>query len=265
MNTYLFSWNPDNWPFDERFDNIEEIRITGSTRQRWSVAAHKQVRPGDRAFIVKVGKTFGRQGIFGSGKIVSWPFLSPHWQDQDKMVERIIIEFDTLLDPETQSTLLVDVIKKEIREHQVWMPQHSGIAISKDVTNKLEVLWIAFNGGRAQIEKPSILPIFREGNPHQVILTRYERDPKAREDCLLHHGYNCAVCKFNFEVVYGKSYIHVHHKEELSRSGKNRWTDPINDLCPVCPNCHAMLHSQRPAMTIEKLKEVIEICKKNNN
>ena len=31
--------------------------------------------------------------------------------------------------------------------------------------------------------------------------------------------------------------------------------DPVKDLRPVCPNCHAMLHKQTPALNIEKLKE----------
>ncbi|MBB6111278.1 5-methylcytosine-specific restriction enzyme A [Mucilaginibacter lappiensis] len=266
MKAYLFSWNPDNWPFDERFDHIEEIRITGSTKQRWSVAAYKQVQPGDRAFIVKVGKTFGRQGVFGSGKIVSWPFLSPHWQDKKRMVERVIIEFDTLIDPETQKILPVDIIKKEILRHQVWMPEHSGIKINSDALKELEKLWADFIGTSLQgTGKPSTLPVYYEGNPYQINLTRYERDPKAREDCLSYHGYNCTVCEFNFKNVYGKNFIHIHHKEELSHSKKMKPIDPVKDLCPVCPNCHAMLHSQRPTMLVEELREIIEIQKRNAN
>ena len=29
--------------------------------------------------------------------------------------------------------------------------------------------------------------------------------------------------------------------------------DPLTDLLPVCPNCHAMLHSQAPALQPEEL------------
>jgi len=29
------------------------------------------------------------------------------------------------------------------------------------------------------------------------------------------------------------------------------------DLVPVCPNCHTMLHKQKPALGIEYLKKVI--------
>jgi 5-methylcytosine-specific restriction protein A len=32
----------------------------------------------------------------------------------------------------------------------------------------------------------------------------------------------------------------------------------VNDLVPVCPNCHAMLHTRRPAMTIAELRGMID-------
>lgn len=32
-------------------------------------------------------------------------------------------------------------------------------------------------------------------------------------------------------------------------------TDPVEDLKPVCPNCHAMLHQKSPPHNIEELKE----------
>ena len=33
--------------------------------------------------------------------------------------------------------------------------------------------------------------------------------------------------------------------------------DPINDLIPVCPNCHAMLHRRIPPYTPEELKNML--------
>lgn len=40
----------------------------------------------------------------------------------------------------------------------------------------------------------------------------------------------------------GKGFIHVHHKIPLSEIGDEYEVDYVNDLIPVCPNCHAMLH-----------------------
>lgn len=44
----------------------------------------------------------------------------------------------------------------------------------------------------------------------------------------------------------------------LSKIGKEYMVHPENDLRPVCPNCHAMLHRRDPALTIDELKEIIE-------
>jgi 5-methylcytosine-specific restriction protein A len=43
----------------------------------------------------------------------------------------------------------------------------------------------------------------------------------------------------------------------ISTIGKQYKLDPINDLIPVCPNCHAMLHMESPPLSISKLKELI--------
>jgi 5-methylcytosine-specific restriction protein A len=35
--------------------------------------------------------------------------------------------------------------------------------------------------------------------------------------------------------------------------GNNYIVDPVKDLEPVCPNCHAMLHRKDPPYSIEEL------------
>lgn len=84
-----------------------------------------------------------------------------------------------------------------------------------------------------------------EGIKEQVIVNRYERNSKARQICINYYGYNCKVCDLNFEKKYGdigKEFIHVHHIVPLEKIGKEYKIDPIKDLRPVCPNCHAMIH-----------------------
>ena len=100
---------------------------------------------------------------------------------------------------------------------------------------------------------------FREGKSKDITQTRYERNPEARKRCLKHYGCSCKVCEFNFEDHFGEvgqGFIHVHHINQISDIGKEYEVDPIKDLIPVCPNCHAMIHSKRPAFTIEEIKEI---------
>lgn len=106
--------------------------------------------------------------------------------------------------------------------------------------------------------------IFTEGAKKQRWVNAYERNADARKECIKKYNYICAVCNFDFRVRFGeigKEFIHVHHLIELSAVAKEYQIDPIKDLRPVCPNCHAMLHRKRPAFTIEELKKIIELQK----
>ncbi len=104
-----------------------------------------------------------------------------------------------------------------------------------------------------------------EGAKKNVIVNTYERNPKARNICISHWGSQCVVCNFNFLKVYGAigyNFIHVHHLVLLSEIGCSYQLDPIKDLRPVCPNCHAMLHTSNPPLNIEELQRIIHANKK---
>ena len=100
--------------------------------------------------------------------------------------------------------------------------------------------------------------VFNEGASREITVNQYERSAAARSKCLSHHGHKCAVCSFDFKKVYGdigKHYIHVHHIIPISEIGREYELDPIADLIPICPNCHAMIHITRPALSIAQLKQ----------
>ena len=104
-----------------------------------------------------------------------------------------------------------------------------------------------------------------EGSKYQVTLNRYERSRLNRSLCLFVHGHKCAVCGLDFEEQYGdlgKDYIQVHHVVPVSQLGPDYKINPSEDLIPVCPNCHAMLHRRNPPLTVEELKEILERRKK---
>ncbi len=99
-----------------------------------------------------------------------------------------------------------------------------------------------------------------EGATRQITVNAYERNPTARALCVQHYGPICVVCGFNFGRAYGEvgqDFIHVHHLLEISQIGREYRVDPVADLRPVCPNCHAMLHRRRPALSIDEVREHI--------
>ena len=133
-------------------------------------------------------------------------------------------------------------------------------------TSPVEILW-SFDASRLAQPDPTVgspeqvtRGEYREGSVRQVFVNAYERDPAARQACISHHGLACAVCGLLFEERYGPlgaGFIHVHHVVPLSELGTDYELDPIQDLLPVCPNCHAMLHRQRPPLTTAELRRLV--------
>ena len=101
---------------------------------------------------------------------------------------------------------------------------------------------------------------YAEGKTRVVLVNNYERNQIARKKCIDHFGLNCQCCGFSFKQKYGElgcDFIHVHHLIDISTIGNEYSVDPINDLIPVCPNCHSMLHKRKPAYSIDELKQLI--------
>ena len=99
-----------------------------------------------------------------------------------------------------------------------------------------------------------------EGSKKQITVNAYERSSQARQKCIEHYGTKCTICSFDFEKTYGEigqNFIHVHHVKPLSEIAEKYKINPIEDLRPVCPNCHAMLHKRKPAYSIEEIQDKI--------
>lgn len=104
-----------------------------------------------------------------------------------------------------------------------------------------------------------------EGKLGQTTITTHERNLVARNKCIQSKGLKCFVCGFDFEKTYGelgKGFIHIHHVNPISNKKGLYELNIENDLFPVCPNCHAMLHRRKDStLSIEELKQII----KNND
>ena len=102
---------------------------------------------------------------------------------------------------------------------------------------------------------------YREGTVRQILVNAYERSREAREECIAKYGAQCVVCGFDFGAAYGsvaKGFIHVHHLRQVSDVGEAYQVNPVTDLRPVCPNCHAVIHKTDPPMSIDAVRALLE-------
>jgi 5-methylcytosine-specific restriction protein A len=142
MNSFLFSWNPKKYPWPDLTKAVKTSRRFGRYTDAWSCISYRQVQVGDRAFLARVG--VAPRGIMGSGYIASEPYLAPHWNNKEKSVYRVNVDFDVLMDPEHEEILALDALKFKSKVKQVWTPQSSGILVRKEVVGELEAVWDKF-------------------------------------------------------------------------------------------------------------------------
>lgn len=102
--------------------------------------------------------------------------------------------------------------------------------------------------------------VYREGAVKIVSVNAYERNPKARARCIEAWGTRCGACGIDFGEFYGEigeGFIHVHHLRPLGEIAGEYEINPIHDLRPVCPNCHAIIHRQEPPLSVERLAQLL--------
>lgn len=100
---------------------------------------------------------------------------------------------------------------------------------------------------------------YADGKETKVYTTRYERDPRNRENAIRAHGRRCMVCDFDFEENYGNhgvGFIEVHHKTPVSEYEGELFIDPVQDMACLCSNCHRMIHRRKNnTLSVEELQE----------
>jgi hypothetical protein len=193
----------------------------------WRISQHwKQVTIGDDMFIYTGAQ---RLGIIGYAKIKGIEERSQGWCLEP--------EFDlTKCRMLLKHPISVDIIRGwglNLRRNPVDLN-----AMASDLYSY--VPWTAPVRLPEEVQEGST---HSEGSVQRIMVNRYERDPRARADCIRHYGSNCVLCGFDFVAKYGEvmeGFIHVHHIKLLSTLGANYKIDPIRDLRPICPNCHAV-------------------------
>lgn len=268
MNTFLLTWNKERWNWKE-LDIASKITKDGKLySERWSCNT-KQIRTGDRVFLIKLGKA--PRGIIASGYVTSELYDSEHWDEEKRLkgmtVKRVNVDFDIILNPDMEAILNIEELNKGVLANQHWSTQSSGIRIKDEVVKELETKWMNLNQYRV-INKKEVSNEFEivngekivEGAKRKITVNAYERNREARRKCIEYYGSKCVICGFDSGEFYGdefKDKIHVHHIKPLSEIKDEYIVDAINDLIPVCPNCHMILHSNGRVYTPDEIKKIL--------
>jgi 5-methylcytosine-specific restriction protein A len=260
MAAYLLTWNPDKWGWEELAQELQEFRDTGALVRQWSCGNRKSLMNGDRVFFLKQGKR-GR-GLYASGYVQGEVFEAAHFTNPEKTSRYVNVAYDVLLDPDT-ALLPREMLDQGPLSRVHWSPQGGGMTIPEEAVETLERVWDAHVRSHGLSPSRAEFPdehdvLFLEGDSRQTTVGAYERSAAARSMCISRKGSTCRVCGLDFGRAYGSigvGFIHVHHVAQLAGGGR-RMTS-VDDLEPVCPNCHSMIHRRHPPFGISELREIM--------
>lgn len=282
--TYLFLWNSERWNRERlaamsdvvKAARAGELRPKAPQKQRrvktrWSCGNSKRLQKGDRAFFIRLDQY--PQGIVASGTITRGSSVDVHWDATKRQAGKtsrfVWVKFDALLCLDTDPILPRGLLSAPPFSTMNWDTRVSGVRIPDNIAEELERVWTdVVNGkGFSLPEEVEEAEVIYEGAVRRISVNAYERNHEARRQCIAHYGPTCCICGFDFADAYGevgKAVIHVHHLRQLSEIGGEYQMDPIRDLRPVCPNCHAIIHRRKPAYTLEEVEAFLHQAKRQS-
>jgi 5-methylcytosine-specific restriction protein A len=96
MSTYLLTWNPDQWPWDELDDEVRQLRRSGFFDGQWNFGTnYRRVALGERVFVMR--QAVEPKGIIAAGEVTSEPREDVHFADKKKTAWYVDVRFDSLL------------------------------------------------------------------------------------------------------------------------------------------------------------------------
>lgn len=268
---FVLTWNPQPQDMsaaelaehrDYWLDKIESTDGDATSDGCWSTGSRKGgINEGDDLVLFLHG---AEGGIIASGTAVREVY-----EDPADGTHRVDVEWEHWVAAE--DCLPVEQLRSSIAPRFFeYAPRGSGRRLADEEAASLRQAWQelleqtpSLSGDEAgvRITGGQTVP---EGAISRAEVNRYERSRWARAECLRHYGHECQVCSLDFEERYGdlgRGFMHVHHSTPLHEIAGNPEyrLDPIEDLRPVCPNCHAMLHRPRAGtLTVEELRSLIE-------
>ena len=149
MATYLLVWNPDRWRWIDLPEVVGRVGRGEPVVNRWSCGSNKRIVPGDRIFLIRLGRE--PRGIVGSGTVVEASFEDIHWDPekarQGRTTRYIRFRFDALLDPEREPILWRERLKSEAPFSSMhWDTRSSGVRVPDEVARDLERVWAELIG-----------------------------------------------------------------------------------------------------------------------
>lgn len=156
MSTYLLTWNPDRWTWQDLQEAVEATATGDRFPVTWSAGNTKTISPGSRVFLLKQGPE--PRGIVASGWTVSGCHDAPHWDTErasrGDTLPFVDVEFDLVLDPAQVPPLDTSQFTSGPLSEVYWAIPASGTRLHDDAAAALEEQWEEYVRPLAMTPKP---------------------------------------------------------------------------------------------------------------
>jgi 5-methylcytosine-specific restriction enzyme A len=255
----ILGWSPDRGdPWDYRAA-VEQVAESGRSLDRWNIHHRLDILPETDVWLLLQGSSDAGTGLIGHGIVMSESYQAVRPGEPDPAHWHVSIAFDALLPlgEQIRPDALCAAVPGVSWGTAMSRPSMS-VPLSADPG--LRQLWR--EQGPAAAGHTQLVPgTYPQDAVTRIEVNRYERDDDARRVCLAFHGTSCAVCGFSFEAFYGAAgtgAVEVHHAVPPAMLGSGYQLDPVADLVPLCPNCHAMAHYRVSSpRTVSELRNII--------
>ena len=131
-----------------------------------------------------------------------------------------------------------------------------------DISNELSSL--ARNEPRVVLDERTVI----EGELRIRTQEYRTRSRYLRDAAIEHYSVNghivCQSCEFEFAAAYpgvGDGYIQIHHLKPVSymKGEEIDMAHALNNVCPLCANCHQMVHRNTPPLSIADLQSHLRV------
>ncbi len=258
----------DGWNYAAAVEHVSE---TGQFLTEWTVAGPDQMPAGTEVWLWLQART--RCGLLGHGTLVSGALhREPEAAGETELgtpgagggslhtdTRHIAVAFDALIPSGDELPL---ALFEDVEPDIPWVAPTRPVTILDPLLEaKIRTVWRGYGPSRPSSPGHLIPGSYPEQATRRVQVNRFESSPEAQRICIAHHGTSCAACGLSFESTYGGAaagFIEVHHLVPPELLGSDYQLDPVADLVPLCPNCHAMAHlGVATPLTVAELRHLI--------
>ena len=151
MPTYLLKWDATRWDWRNIREQSEAALNGQPVTRTWTCGNSRRIFPGDRAFILRVGRE--PRGIIAAGTITRGSYDSPTNEFQDgargKGALCVDVKFDSIVEPRQDAGIPRALLGHGALAVFPWDSQASGAAIPDAVASALETAWTTRSTGGA--------------------------------------------------------------------------------------------------------------------